>query len=84
MRCERCFDSFCMIFAKFIVAKKFLHEKSVKRSISSSRLSPFGSVVTLIMVCLGALIISSSGRVWCGFAEKCSWQKRKKLNNGNQ
>ena len=55
--CDLCFDSFCMIFAKLIVAKKFLHEKSVRRSISSSCFCPFGRTVVLTTACRGGLII---------------------------
>lgn len=53
--CDLCFDNFCMIFAKLIVAKKFLHEKSVRRSISSSCFCPLGRMVVLITACRGGL-----------------------------
>lgn len=55
--CDLCFDNFCMIFAKLMVAKKFLHEKSMRRSISSSCFCPFGSMVVLITACRGGLSI---------------------------
>ena len=52
---DLCFDNFCMIFAKLIVAKKFLHEKSMRRSISSSCFCPFGRMVFLTIACRGGL-----------------------------
>jgi hypothetical protein len=80
--CDLCFDNFCMIFAKLIVAKKFLHEKSVRRSISSSCFCPFGRIVVFTTACRGGLSMLSSGRMAGGLCEKCSWQNWKKLEQG--
>ena len=54
MRCDRCFDSFCMILAKLIVEKKLRHENSVYRSTSSTCFCPFGRVVVRTVVCRDA------------------------------
>lgn len=79
MRCERPFDSFCIIFAKLMVEKKLRHEYSVTCSTSSSCFSPLGSVIVLITVCRAGLGILSSGRTACGFLDRLMRQYRKKL-----
>lgn len=79
MRCERFLDSFCMIFAKLIVEKKFRHENSVTISTSSSWCSPLGRVWDLIIVWRGGLSIVSSGRIGWGFLAKFRKQYWKKL-----
>lgn len=79
MRCDRPFDSFCMIFAKLIVEKKFRQEYSITCSTSSSCFSPFGRFIILTTVWRGARCMASSGLTGWGIFERFRRQYRKKL-----
>ena len=79
MRCERCLDNFCMILAKLIVEKKLRHEKSVKRSTSSSCFCPFGRMVVRTIVCRDGRCMCSSTPPDSDRRANRVWQYRKKL-----
>ena len=72
MRCDLCFDSFCMMRTKLILEKKFLQENSLMSSISSPLLS-----FVKVTEGLDSLVMLSSGLSFCLSREKWRqyWKK---------